>query len=103
MKFRITNVTNTDTQLYSYAIVKMLRKVKRKRNYTQIKKIYQKDIAQKDLNPGDGNCFYHALLQQLQRSDIAIDYHSSQLNLNPLPSHLELRSAILRVCLTTSE
>ena len=47
-----------------------------------------------NVTPGDGNCFYHALLQQLQRSDIAIDYHSSKLNLNLLPSHLKLRSAI---------
>ena len=44
--------------------------------------------------PGDGNCFYHAILQQLQRSEIVIDQHSSHLNLDPLPTHLELRVAI---------
>ena len=44
-----------------------------------------------NVTPGDGNCFYHAFLQQLQRSDIVIDYHSSHFNLNPLPSHLELK------------
>ena len=44
--------------------------------------------------PGDGNCFYHAILQQLQRSEIVIDQHSPHLNLDPLPTHLELRVAI---------
>ena len=84
-------------------------KVKRK-NDTQIKKDLSKRFCTKepkfmarlirlnvradDVIPGDGNCFYHTLLQQLQRSDIAIDYHSSHLNLDPLPSHQELRTAI---------
>ena len=45
--------------------------------------------------PGDGNCFYHAILQQLRRSEINIDHHSSHLNLDTLPTHLELRVAIL--------
>ena len=36
-----------------------------------------------DVTPGDGNCFYHALLQQLQRSDISIDYFSTHLTLKP--------------------
>ena len=43
------------------------------------------------VTPGDGNCFYYYLiLQHLQRSEIAIDQHSSHLNLDPLPTHLEL-------------
>ena len=28
------------------------------------------------VTPGDGNCFYHGTLQQLQRSEIVIDQHS---------------------------
>ena len=46
------------------------------------------------VTPGDGNCFYHLILQQLQRSEIDIVQHSSHLNLDPLPTHLELRAAI---------
>ena len=46
------------------------------------------------VTPGDGNCFYHAILQQLQRSEIVIDQHSSHLNLDPLPTHVELGAAI---------
>ena len=76
----------------------MSRKAKRKRNYTQIKKDITKRYCTKgpiamaniivnnarrielnvradDVTPGDGNCFYHALLQQLQRSDIFITQH----------------------------
>lgn len=52
------------------------------------------NVRADNITPGDGNCFYHALLQQLQRSDISIDYHSTHLILNPLPSHLELGTAI---------
>lgn len=101
-------------------------KAKRKRNHTQIKKDSSKryctkgpksmsniivnnarriglNVRANNVTPGDGNCLYHALLQQLQRSDIAIDYHSSHLNLNSLPSHLELRTAICEYCSTTSE
>ena len=95
----------------------MPHKAKRKRNYTQIKNNLSKKYCTKgpksmaniivnnakriglnvcvdNVTSGDGNCFYHALLQQLQRSDISIDYHSTHLILNPLPSHLELRTAI---------
>ena len=95
----------------------MPRKAKRKRNYTQIKKDLTKTYCTKgpiamaniivnnarriglnvrddNVTPGDGNCFYHALLQQLQKSDISIGYHPTHLILNPLPSHLELRTAI---------
>ena len=52
------------------------------------------NVRTDDVTPGDGNCIYHALLQQLQRSDISIDYHSTHLILNPLPSRLALRTAI---------
>ena len=47
-----------------------------------------------EVTPGDGNCFYHAILQQLQRSEIVAEHHPSHLNLNPLPTYLELRAAI---------
>ena len=43
-----------------------------------------------EITPSDGNCFYHAVVQQLHRSNI----RSNILNLNPLPSHLMLRRAI---------
>ena len=48
-----------------------------------------------EVTPGDGNCFYHAILQQLQRTDITIDHNITYLSLNhPLPSHLDLKVAI---------
>ena len=43
-----------------------------------------------EITPGDGNCFYHAVVQQLHRSEI----RSNILNLDPLPSHLTLRRTI---------
>ena len=52
------------------------------------------NVCADTVTPGDGNCFYHAILQQLQRSEINIDHHSSHLNLDTLPTHLELRVAI---------
>ena len=42
------------------------------------------DVDADEITPGDGNCFYHAVVQQLHRSDI----RSNILNLDPLPSHL---------------
>ena len=51
------------------------------------------NVCANEVTPGDGNCFYHAILQ-LQRSEIITNHHSSHLNLNPLPTHLELRAAI---------
>ena len=46
------------------------------------------------ITPGDRNCFYHAIIQQLQRIEINNDHNSSYLNLEPLPSHLQLRKTI---------
>ena len=48
------------------------------------------NVCADTVTPGDGNCFYHAILQQLQRCEINIDHHSSHLNLDTLPTHLEL-------------
>ena len=42
------------------------------------------------VTPGDGNYFYHVTLQ----AEIVIDQHSSHLNLDPLPTNLELGAAI---------
>lgn len=45
------------------------------------------------VTPGDGNCFYHAVLQQMQRNDI---HATSDVFQYPLPTHLELRQLICR-------
>ena len=39
--------------------------------------------------PGDEYCFYHVILQQLQRSEIVIDQHSSHLNLDAICEYVQ--------------
>ena len=54
-------------------------------------------VCANDVAPGDGNCFYHAVLQQLHRNDI---HASSDVTpLCPLPTHLELRVSICQYVL----
>ena len=39
------------------------------------------------VTPGDGNCFYHAVPQQMQRNNIHV---TSDVFQYPLPTHLQL-------------
>ena len=48
-------------------------------------------VRSDSVTPGDGNCFYHAVLQQMQRNDI---HAISDVFQYPLPTHLELRQLI---------
>ena len=45
------------------------------------------------ITPGDGNCFYHAVLQQLHRNDVRRSIHAD-VNLDPLPTHYTLGRTI---------
>ena len=43
-----------------------------------------------DITPGDGNCFYHALLQQIHRFETS----ESLIPLTPIQNHLQLHRMI---------
>ena len=48
-------------------------------------------VCSDGVTTGDGNCFYHAVLQQMQTNDI---HTTSDVFHYPLPTHLELRQLI---------
>ena len=48
------------------------------------------NVSAGDITPGDGNCFYHALLQQICRFETL----DSMIPLTPIPNHLQLRRII---------
>ena len=48
------------------------------------------NVCAGDITPGDGNCFHHALLQQIHRFETL----ESLIPLTPIPNHLQLRRMI---------
>lgn len=48
------------------------------------------NVVADEITPGDGNCFYHAILQQIHRFE-EID---SMISLTPTPTHLQLRQIV---------
>ena len=48
------------------------------------------NVCAGDITPGDGNCFYYALLQQIHRFETM----ESLIHLTPIPNHLQLRRMI---------